>query len=347
MNLLAVDLGGTKSLLAIFKWNKVPVKIHQKRYISSEWNSFYSILNDFITTLPGNIDKPKYGCIALAGNTNKNNCKITNLNWEISTENIYKIVKLKKIELINDLAVLVYGLKYFKKDQYTTIQEGNVERPELNNSVIAIIGAGTGLGIARGLKDSNGFHSLSSEGGHSEFSPRSQDEWDLAKWLKNDLKVDRLSLERIVSGTGLGHIARWQLLKEHGKMHPLREIAEKSTPYSSNTIDIPAIASKAARNGDSLMLKALDIWLSAYGSAAGDLALQELCTSGLWIAGGTAGKHINGLKSKIFLDSFINKGRFKAFLKEIPIKALIDPDAGVFSAGCRAYQVAQQNEKLN
>ena len=76
---------------------------------------------------------------------------------------------------------------------------------------MAILGAGTGLGMARGIRTDHGLMALASEGGHREFAPRNPLEWSLATWLKQDLGLARLSVERIVSGTGLGHIARWML----------------------------------------------------------------------------------------------------------------------------------------
>ena len=98
---------------------------------------------------------------------------------------------------------------------------------------------------------------------------------------------------------------------------------------------------------DKLMLEALQLWINAYGSAAGDLALQELCTSGLWIAGGTAVKNLNGINSSNFLDAFSNKGRFQSYLRQIPLIVLKDPEATLFSSACRAHLIAESNERLS
>ena len=97
-------------------------------------------------------------------------------------------------------------------------------------------------------------------------------------------------MERIVSGTGLGHIATWLLQHPDTKAHPLQRVAEAWRMNKSS--DLPAQVSMAAAQGDPLMQRAQTIWLSAYGSAAGDLALQELCTGGLWVGGGTAAKPV-------------------------------------------------------
>ena len=95
------------------------------------------------------------------------------------------------------------------------------------------------------------------------------------------------------------------------------------------------------------MKEVVNIWLSAYGSAAGDLALMELCQDGLWIAGGTTNKHLEGISSPNFLESMRNKGRFTNYIRELPVLALIDPEAGLFSAACRARMLAKQNERLD
>ena len=336
MNFLSADLGGTKTLLAIFKGEDSLNKIYENKYISKNWNSFDSIISDFFNNLPKDIEHPNYGCIAVAGRVLNNKSKITNLKWDVNSEKLCDLTRIKKIELINDFSVLIYGIKHLKEHQYEIIQGSFNNFEPSSNGLVAVLGAGTGLGVARGLINSKGIHILPSEGGHREFSPRDKKEWELFQWLKNDLGLKRLSLERIVSGTGLGNIARWLLMQPQAKFHPLRQIAEDFHSHHSKKIDMASIASQEAHKGDQLMLEALEMWLSAYGSAAGDIALQELCYSGLWIAGGTAQKHIGGLKSTTFLKAFKEKGRFKNFLGKIPVIAITDPEIGLFSAGCRA-----------
>jgi glucokinase len=93
---------------------------------------------------------------------------------------------------------------------------------------------------------------------------------------------------------------------------------------------------EAADRGDPLALAALQTWLGAYGSVAGDLALQSPCRGGLWVGGGTAGKLLHHLRSPAFLEPFGAKGRLSPVLSGIPLQALIDPGAGLFSAACRA-----------
>ena len=347
MNLLAGDLGGTKTILAIYSNEKHPKKLFDKYYISSEWKSFDLILEDFIKQLPNNISLPLLGCIGVAGPIKDQKVKITNLGWEIDTKKLSLLSKINNIELINDFSVLIYGIPFFKEDQYEVIQGTFNSEVKSKQELIAIIGAGTGLGMSRGVITPERISIYPSEGGHREFSPRTEEEWDLVKWLKKNLNLQRISIERIVSGSGLGMIARWKLNDPNEKNHPLQNVLRKIDSDHSTIVDFPALVWEKANNKDKLMSEALQLWLNAYGSAAGDLALQELCSSGLWIAGGTAVKNLNGINSYNFLEAFSNKGRFQSYLKEIPLIVLKDPEATLFSSACRAHLIAESNGRLN
>ena len=337
MTFLAGDLGGTKTLLGIYEGNQKLNKLYQQRYISKEWSSIKPMLLNFLKNLPSDIEHPKSGCLAVAGRVINGKAKITNLPWEINEEELCSSTGIEKVELINDFCVLIYGLNFLSKEQYIEIRNNNNKK--LANGVVAIIGAGTGLGIAKGIHIPNGIISLASEGGHREFAARSEEEWRLKNWLKSELGVQRLSVERIVSGTGLGHISRWRLNQSDVKDHPLKEISNQWYFSNYQSHDLPALTSKASKDGDPLMNEVMDMWLSAYGSVAGDLALEELCHSGLWIAGGTASKNLEGIRSSSFTNAMTNKGRFCSFFENLPVNVLTDPEAGLFSAACRARMI--------
>ena len=338
--LLAGDMGGTKTLLALYESDGSQLRLlHQQRFRSGEWSSLEPMLASFLTDRPADLAAPEHACIAVAGPVRHREARITNLPWRLREADLAHAAGLERLELVNDFGVLIYGLPHFDDSQQVILQNG-----EQDHGPLAILGAGTGLGMARGLQTKQGLVALASEGGHREFAPRNEAEWDLACWLKKDLGVSRLSIERIVSGTGLGHVAHWLLQKPDAGMHPLRSIAEAWRRNSPN--DLPAQVSLAAEEGDPLMQRALQLWLEAYGSAAGDLALQELCTGGLWVGGGTAAKQLKGLRSANFLNPMRDKGRFSALIEGLQVTAVIDPDAGLFSAACRAQMLAESGGTL-
>jgi len=225
MNFLACDLGGTKVLLGIFKNeinNNSPKLIFKKKYLSSDWDSFELILEDFLQNECKNITHPSSACFAVAGPLSNNNAKIINLSWNISGNALQRKFNFKSCELIKDFAVQIYGIPFLKKNQYATILIGS-NSEGTNNDLHAIVGAGTGLGIARGIISGKNVKVLASEGCHVEYSPKSKLEWELKIWLKNYLQVERISCERIISGTGLSRIAEWRLSKPDAQNHPLQQ----------------------------------------------------------------------------------------------------------------------------
>jgi len=338
MNFMACDLGGTKVLLGIFERvinDDSPKLLFKKKYISSDWDSFDLIIEDFLKNECKNITHPSSACFAVAGPLSNNKARIINLSWNISGNALKKKFNFKSCELINDFAVQIYGIPYLKNNQYSTIQNGS-HSEGANNDLHAIVGAGTGLGIARGLISGKNVIVLASEGGHVEYSPKSKLEWELKIWLKNHLKVERISCERIISGPGLSRIAEWRLSKSDAKNHPLQKYFREIKISDSLRKELPEKICNLSKEGDQLMIEVEKIWLGAYASLLGDVALQELCFGGLWISGGTASKHFKNFKSDLFMKQFFDKGRLKDILKTTPIKVILDEEFGLFSAACRA-----------
>jgi len=338
MNFLACDLGGTKVLLGIFEKeinDDSPKLICKKKYISSDWDSFDLILEDFLKNECKNITHPSSACFAVAGPLSNNRAKIMNLPWNISGNNLKNKFKFEQCELINDFAVQIYGIPFLKENQYSTIQNGVITEGA-NKDFHTIVGAGTGLGIARGMISGKKVNVLASEGGHVEYSPKSKLEWELKIWLKNCLKVERISCERIISGTGLSRIAEWRLSKPDAQNHPLQKYIKEIKISDSARKELPEKICNLSKEGDQQMIEVERIWLGAYASLLGDVALQELCFGGLWISGGTAPKHFKNFKSDLFMKQFFDKGRLKDILKTIPMKVILDEEFGLFSAACRA-----------
>ena len=324
ITLLAGDLGGTKTLLATYQVDGTSlIKTRSERYASGQWPDFNALVAH---CLAGCDAQPSAGCLAVAGPVRQGRVKLTNLPWELCQDSLGRALGLERLDLVNDFAVLIYGLPHLAAEQQAPLRQPAGGGDPL--APVAILGAGTGLGVALGVPTDNGLVALATEASHSEFAPRNQDEWDLKQWLIADQGLERVSIERIVSGTGLGEVMRWVL-----------SCHQASDPHHLAGIplaDLPERTHQAAAAGDPLADRALSLWLGAYGSAAGDLVLQSLCLGGLWVGGGTAAKLLPELASARFLDPLMAKGRMGAIVQQVPIQALVDPEAGLFSAACRA-----------
>ena len=325
--LLAGDIGGTKTLLSLYRLGEAGrlEQLVEQRYSSAEWPDLAPMVSQFLADASerGCSEPPASACLAVAGPVQGSRAQLTNLPWHLEEQQLASATGIPRVELVNDFAVLIYGLPHLEAHQQAPIRAGQAQAGE----PVLVVGAGTGLGVAYGIPTANGLQALASEGGHGEFAATTAREWALRQWLLADLGLERLSIERVVSGTGLGHIARWLLAEHHpGGDHPLAQAPG----------DLPAAVASGAGDGEPLARQALDLWLNAYGRVCGDLALAGLCRGGVWLAGGTASKLLAELQSARFSEAFGAKGRLQPILASLPITAITDPAIGTYSAACRA-----------
>lgn len=329
---LAGDIGGTKTLLALYQFDgptKPLTLVRSQRVRSLDWPELAPMAQEFLGG-----DQADAACFAVAGPVNNGRAQLTNLPWDLNQKRLGSRIGIAATELVNDFAALIYGLAHLQPHQVAVIKPGEPD----TGSPRLVIGAGTGLGVAYGIPTANGLVAVASEGAHGEFAARHPSEWELRQWIASDLDLGRVSTERVVSGTGLGHVARWLLAQEDGRSHALHDIGERwlnPTPGDGEA-DLPAAVARLASEGDLLALKALNVWIDLYGSVCGDLALAGLSRGGVWLAGGTAAKLLPQLQAGGFTRAFLHKGRLGAVLENVPITAITDPDIGLYSAACRA-----------
>jgi glucokinase len=78
------------------------------------------------------------------------------------------------------------------------------------------------------------------------------------------------------------------------------------------------------------------VFVSAYGAAAGNLALTVLATAGLYLGGGIAPRILAALRWPLFLDAFLAKAPMDALISRIPVKVIVNPHAGLLGAATYA-----------
>jgi len=338
--LLAGDIGGTKTLLSLYQASAQGLHLLvSERYLSGEWPDLAPMVQQFLDgpAAACGAGLPDAACFAVAGPVQAGQARLTNLPWRLRASSLAAVTGINRLELVNDFAVLIYGLPHLTTPQQAQLRPGT----PVAGAPLLVLGAGTGLGVAYGLPTAAGLVAIASEGSHGEFAPRNEAEWQLKQWLQADLGLQRLSSERVISGTGLGHVARWLLAsRQPGGDHPLGLTAQQWLLHEQGAAgtspDLPAAVAAAAEAGDPLAREALELWLSAYGSVCGDLALAALTRGGIWLAGGTAAKLLAPLGGGTFARAFLDKGRMAPVLEPIPITAILDPQIGSFSAACRA-----------
>jgi glucokinase len=189
---------------------------------------------------------------------------------------------------------------------------------------VAVIAAGTGLGVATLAHLDGRLVPRASEGGHVDFAPRNADEQTLANALRREF--GRVDVERVVSGRGLTHIHR--VLYSH----------QCETVVQARIIEeLPQAISRAALEARCPSCQqTLRFFVSAYGAAAGNLALTVLATGGIYLGGGIAPRIREAMRWPEFLGAFFDKAPMDDLIRRIPVKLILNPRAGLLGAATYA-----------
>jgi len=319
--ILAGDVGGTNTRLGLFEVNRGRLRLLlEKTFLSKNYKGLENILKDFLKGKKG----IAAACFGVAGPVTQEVVIATNLPWWIDIQSLQKALSLKKMEVINDLVANAYGISVLMKRDFETLNVGKVKKGNQ-----ALISAGTGLGEAILFWDGKQHVPSPSEGGHIEFGPRNHLELELFHYLSD--RFDHVSYERILSGQGLFHV--YQFLKDSKRFG-----SEPSWLFEKMKEKDPAeVISEAARlKKNTLCTKALDLFTSIYGGAAGNLALQVMAIGGIYIGGGIAPKIIWKLKDGTFVKAFKDKGRLSHIVAHIPVKVIMNQKTALLGAASRA-----------
>ena len=317
--ILAGDIGGTKTVLSLLIKDKSGQLICQKEQVfySQNFLGFNDILDDF---LPQDC-LIKSACFGVAGPIINQRCQTTNLPWLLEAE-VLKIRFLgAQIKLINDLEAMALGMLHLSDDELLELNP-NAEAQAGN---IAVIAPGTGLGQALLFWDGHSYHSIATEGGHTDFAPVNNRQDLLLEYLRN-LYPDHVSYERILSGIGFSHLYDFICAKKIASPSML-------VPQLSDAIDRNAIISQLGVEGtDKACIETLKLFVDILGAETGNLTLKSLATGGVFIGGGICPNIITALQDGVFIDAFKAKGRFNALLDKVSIKLSLNPRTPLLGA---------------
>ncbi len=323
MRVLAGDIGGTKTAIATVEIGAGRCRILRiERYASADYETLEAILAEFLSS-----EKrlPAAAGFGVAGPVRDGKSRITNLPWRLDVRHLSRHVGIRHVGLANDFGANARGLRYLGPRQVATLWRG---RPEKGGPV-AILGAGTGLGQAGVLP--HGQHDMvaASEAGHVDFGPRTELEGRLVDSLR--ARFGRATRERILSGSGL--VLIYQFLAAEGVARPSRSV----TAELAVAKDRAAVISRLGlERKDPLSTKALDLFVSIYGSETGNTALQYRSTGGVYVAGGIAPKILAALKRPGFLRALQDKAPMRDLIVGIPVRVVLDPNLGLYGAAAAA-----------
>lgn len=250
--------------------------------------------------------------LAFAGAIGGTALKLTNSPWVLQLETLGKQLGVDQVAIVNDFGAVSHAVAQLGPEHFDHCIGPDGPLPD--TGLITIIGPGTGLGVAQLLQSPDDYHVVETEGGHIDFAPLDPVEDQILGQLRRHFP--RVSVERIVSGSGLANLYRAMSAIERVNDPPLGD---------------EMIWNAALDGSDRLAVAALDRFCLSFGAVAGDLALAH-GASAVVIAGGLGYRIKDRLAASGFAGRFVAKGRFRERMESIPVKLLNHPQPGLYGA---------------
>lgn len=328
---LAADVGGTKTAVVLAaasgKW---PGIVEDKVYPSQDYPTFEAVIAEFLA-LPRtrrHADALAGACVCVAGPVEAQRASTTNLRWTIDARRLADRFGIGRVQLVNDFAAAAVGVARLKPRDLETLQAGQ----PVAQGARAIVGAGTGLGVALMTRDDGGYAVHASEAGHVDFAPVDALQDGLLQYLRR--QYGRVSYERVLSGSGLSGIFRYLAEREQPSA-AMQEALDREKD------DAAVVSRFGLERRDAVAAQALEVFAAVYGAFAGNIALTVLASGGVYIAGGIAPKIAAKLRDGTLVRAYTDKGRFSGLLAGFPLRLVMNSDVGLYGALELARRLAE------
>lgn len=310
--LLAGDIGGTKTLLGLYKpASGARRPIAEAEFKSADYPGLEEMVRDFLSQTG---QSAVYASFDVAGPVIGGRARLTNLPWSLEEQALARDLGLKKVALLNDLKAIAYAVPHLEAPDLHTLNPGHPD-PQ---GAIAVVAPGTGLGEAFLVRSGTETIACSSEGGHASFAPADDTQADL--WRHVSKKFGHVSYERVCSGQGLPNI--YDFLRDTQYAPEPPEFAEQlAAAFDPTPLIVKTALDDPAANP--LCAATLQIFVDILGAEAGNLALKVLATGGVYLAGGIPGRILPLLANGRFMKAFVNKGRFADLVRNIPVHVVL------------------------
>ncbi|MGM0433586.1 MAG: glucokinase [Pseudomonadota bacterium] len=315
MKLLVGDIGGTNARFRLLEGEGRQWCLrHQSNWPSARFDSLEALLEELITGFSRlervTIDE---AWLAVAGPVHGARVTFTNLPWRADAHALAARFGWRQVFLVNDLQALAHAVPALGAQDLVNVQEG--QRGNNNHLVIAV---GTGLGVASLKTSGPDTDVFASEGGHSDFTPATQDHFRLMEYLRD--RYGHASQERVLSGAGLVDLYQF-VCREH---------ARTPEPAIIDAEDPAAMVNQQAGSGQAPMaLAAVELFAELLGRFAGNAALFSAAFGGVYLAGGVATRLHPYLTGAGFRGAFQDRGRMKPIMNQIPVWTVTGTDVGL------------------
>ncbi|WP_374438517.1 glucokinase [Inhella sp.] len=301
---LLADIGGTFARFAL-----ETEAGHFEQMVSlrcADHPDFHAAVRSYLDGLPPGTGEIAHAAVAIANPVEGDRVRMTNYHWQFSIEEMRQRLGFDTLVVVNDFTALAMALPRLRREDKHQIGGGQA----VPNSVVGLLGSGTGLGVSGLIPSGDGWIALGTEGGHTSFSPR--DEREIAILRHAWREHAHVSFERLCSGTGMALIYR-ALAELHGQAAPPRQA--------------PEITQAALEENDPLCLETLEVFCALLGTAAGNLAVTLGATGGIFVGGGIVPRLGSYFERSPFRRRFEERGRFSEYVAAIPTYVITAEEA--------------------
>ena len=315
MNIIAADVGGTKTWFVVTSTDRPGHVQYEARYNSRDYDSFEPMLQTFIKESGSDNKDLAMLSLALPGVVDGSKATLTNLPWTISKAGLQDAFGVGQIHFMNDFQASALGTAQLQAQDLIMLNRG-VHR---NDATRVAVGAGTGLGVSWMTGAGTDVNAWSTEGGHIDFAPVDDEQIRLLQFLIG--RHGHVSYERILSGAGL--------------------VALYAFCSGDESADVDAAWVHAqAENKNEAAIRAMTLFVRIYGAFAGNLALIFKPEGGIYITGGIAAKIISWMKSDDFISAYLDKGRMRTLAEQTSVYLVTNERVGVIGAISEAVKQA-------
>jgi len=326
--LLAGDIGGTKTNLAVFSPEDGPrAPLAEATFPSADYPSLEALVREFLSQVSLSVERASFG---VAGPVVASRATITNLPWVMEETQLQETLNLSSVRLLNDLNAIAHAVPFLEPADRHTLNAGQ----QAPDGAMAIVAPGTGLGEAFLTWDGTRYRPHASEGGHADFAPTHPLEVELLRYLQG--RFERVSYERVCSGRGLPNI--YAYLKDSGYADEPAWLTEQLAAADDPT---PIIVNTAldSQKGCELCVATLNAFVSILGAEAGNLALKVLASGGVYLGGGIPPRILPALEQQRFIEAFRRKGRMSDLLARVPVHVILNPKVALLGAACHGLEL--------
>ncbi|PID63738.1 MAG: glucokinase [Gammaproteobacteria bacterium] len=311
---LVADIGGTNARFAI---ERAPYELSDIAVLAcADYDSPLSAVRAYLRD--HRLTAPRHVAIAIATPITGDRVRMTNCRWDFSIAALKMALKAETLWVLNDFSAQALSITQMPADALDHLGGPERDNPApTRRANCAVIGAGTGLGVAGLVPDGRGdMVTVGGEGGHVTFSPYDAFERGLLEFSSSEFG-GHVSVERLLQGDGLTLMYRFLCAKQG-------VVAQRQTPAQVST--------GALQDNDPIAIEVLSRYCAILGGFCGDVALTLGAVGGLYVSGGIVPRFVEFVRQSDFQQRFEDKGRFAGYLSAIPIYVVKHPQPGLLGA---------------